>query len=237
MKHTHTLYVPKPGKAFGIEPGSAILASADQDASQERVLVYYEGNLLGAENMRTFAERALHAAGRQVVRYPTVAKMAMLKADLIEVGRYHYPSQRVVELTNIPALVNWVPDEAEWIKSFAGRSGRHEIGQGAEASEEGADPGGTRTLVDRLNALIDAGLDFGTVANTFCQRQSADESRYAAAASTHPLLCEGELEVDGESAVVSLSGDGGAYVMAWLWVADEDLQELAEQPSPTTAQE
>ena len=33
---------------------------------------------------------------------------------------------------------------------------------------------------------------------------------------------EGEVEID-EGAVVSRSDDGGAYVQAWVWIADDEV--------------
>lgn len=41
---------------------------------------------------------------------------------------------------------------------------------------------------------------------------------------------EGSLEVDAD-AVVSMGDDAGAYVMAWLWVTDDDAG--IEPPPPT----
>ena len=39
------------------------------------------------------------------------------------------------------------------------------------------------------------------------------------------LWCEdGEIEID-EGATVSVSDDGGAYVQAWVWVSDSDLEQ------------
>lgn len=40
---------------------------------------------------------------------------------------------------------------------------------------------------------------------------------------------EGELEIDPH-AVVSKGSDPGAYVMAWLWVADEEASIPADEP-------
>ena len=39
-------------------------------------------------------------------------------------------------------------------------------------------------------------------------------------AGADKLARDGEIEVDDE-ATVSMGGDGGAYVQAWLWVSDE----------------
>ena len=49
---------------------------------------------------------------------------------------------------------------------------------------------------------------------------NAQSSHYRDAA--HELAREGELEID-PNAIVSKGDDAGAYVMAWLWVGDEDL--------------
>lgn len=46
----------------------------------------------------------------------------------------------------------------------------------------------------------------------------AEDYKEAAAKKAH----EGELEIDGD-AVVSMGGDPGAYVMAWVWVSDDEL--------------
>ena len=35
---------------------------------------------------------------------------------------------------------------------------------------------------------------------------------------------DGEIEID-EGATVSVSDDGGAYVQAWVWVSDSDLEQ------------
>jgi hypothetical protein len=43
--------------------------------------------------------------------------------------------------------------------------------------------------------------------------------KYRAAATAHAR--DGELEID-HNAIVSRGEDAGAYVMAWLWVSDED---------------
>ena len=43
----------------------------------------------------------------------------------------------------------------------------------------------------------------------------------------------GELEVD-QIATVSRSEDGGAYVMAWLWVSDEDAETASRALADTS---
>lgn len=57
----------------GIRPQSGIVAVC----SDERVMIYYEGNLHGAENLRDWSERVICAAGRLFQRYPTVARTCL----------------------------------------------------------------------------------------------------------------------------------------------------------------
>ena len=76
-------------------------------------------------------------------------------------------------------------------------------------------------LTDDLN---NHGLEFGEVVNLL----GVDSSNpYAAFAHSHRLLSEGVLEVD-ETAVLNEAGDG-AYVMAWLWVSNEDAGVTPEE--------
>lgn len=49
---------------------------------------------------------------------------------------------------------------------------------------------------------------------------SAKDQRYRDAAEGLNFVREGECEID-DWAVVSKGDDGGAYVMAWVWVTDE----------------
>lgn len=114
---THVIFVPEEGSNLGIHPGSGIVAAVDS-ASSGPVLIYFEGNLFGAENLKDFESRVNQAAGRQVQRYPTIAKMTVSRDQLIEVGRFDYCSNRVVSLLNEHQLLAWIPDEAAWIDQF-----------------------------------------------------------------------------------------------------------------------
>ncbi len=61
------------------------------------------------------------------------------------------------------------------------------------------------------------------------QRAAANEKRMADAytrAAENQFHREGDLEFD-ESAVVALSDDGGAYVMAWKWIERASLGRAA----------
>jgi hypothetical protein len=80
----------------------------------------------------------------------------------------------------------------------------------------------TDALCEDLN---NHGLSFGDVVNIL----GTDDSPYVAAAHEHRLLNEGTLEVDPKT-IVSES-EGGAYVMAWLWVDGEDAGVTSDEES------
>ena len=53
-------------------------------------------------------------------------------------------------------------------------------------------------------------------------RQTFTDEQYRAAAKRiHEE--EGTVEIDS-NAIVGFSGDGGAYVQAWVWVYDDDVK-------------
>ena len=53
--------------------GSGIVGSPSEDVSGQ-FRIDFEGNLYGAENLKTYWDRLFHAAGRHVTGYPTVAR-------------------------------------------------------------------------------------------------------------------------------------------------------------------
>jgi hypothetical protein len=78
----------------------------------------------------------------------------------------------------------------------------------------------------KLKELIAAGLTFSDCTHAF----GSDEfDSYVQAARLH--VREGELEVD-TPAVVSRGADDGAYVMAWIWI---DNQEAGISPAEDMA--
>jgi hypothetical protein len=68
-----------------VVPGSAIVGIVES-SELELVTVDYEGALYGPANMKTFADRARHAAGRQSVLYPTIARSVVPRSHLRQVG-------------------------------------------------------------------------------------------------------------------------------------------------------
>lgn len=81
---TLNVYVPNQGGApsWIIAAGSGIVGTDYGDT----ITIDYEGNLYGAVNMVTWADRIYHAAGRHLQRYPTVARVRLPPMELIQVG-------------------------------------------------------------------------------------------------------------------------------------------------------
>lgn len=48
-----------------------------------------------------------------------------------------------------------------------------------------------------------------------------EDDPYVAAARQSPLVLDSECNVEIDDRTVTSEGEGGAWVMAWLWVADE----------------
>jgi hypothetical protein len=60
-----------------------------------------------------------------------------------------------------------------------------------------------------------------TIDKALAPADPTDASYRASAAERYENFSDGDVDID-EDAVVSV-GDGGAYVMAWLWVRDENV--------------
>lgn len=78
------IYVPVNSARMDIlvKPGSGIVALLDQSARAGYVVLYYEGNVYGAENLKTLEDRIKCAAGRMFNRYLTVAMIGLPKDEL-----------------------------------------------------------------------------------------------------------------------------------------------------------
>lgn len=93
MPYDYTVLVPKPGSMAEkiIDRGSGIVTRPlpegrfpTEDGAER--MVYFEGNRIGAENLRTFKDRLICAAGRLHTKYPTVARGVFPASEFEEVG-------------------------------------------------------------------------------------------------------------------------------------------------------
>lgn len=127
-QHTHyAVFVPTT--AIGADLGSAVVAPVAALVSRtERVLVHYESNRFGAENMHRFVEKVHHAAGRADAHYPTIAKALVRRDALHRVALYDL-RLGLLRIADAAALARWAGEGldchfdqeawqiAQWIQS------------------------------------------------------------------------------------------------------------------------
>jgi hypothetical protein len=86
-----------------------------------RVLLDYEANFYDAANIRTFADKVHHAAGRHTARYPTRARTEVDATSVIEIGTYEggsitiYPEERAL-------LARWLQVSEDVLEAECRRS-------------------------------------------------------------------------------------------------------------------
>jgi len=101
------VYVLRGEDGWGIHPGSAIVGSVEG----ERVRIDYEGDLYGRPALAGYATRLLHAAGRHIERYPTVARAWVPPGALRCIGRYRVEDE-FFDLVDEAALCAWLGTDA-----------------------------------------------------------------------------------------------------------------------------
>jgi hypothetical protein len=86
---TLIVYVPNEAGREALRhlvPGTALVAVAAGEDADGRIEAYFEGNVYNSECMKTFNDRAFHAASRLLERYPTIAKGRFDRTLLTPVG-------------------------------------------------------------------------------------------------------------------------------------------------------
>lgn len=104
------VYVPHPDSDLRhfIDEGAAICGGAER--GDGRVEIDFESNRYGAENMKTYEDKLLHAADRHVTRYPTVARRLVGLSDVIAVGTYDVEGQ-ILYITQEKHLLGWTGED------------------------------------------------------------------------------------------------------------------------------
>lgn len=92
--------------------GEVILA-----ASSTALTIDYEGNRYGASNIKTWADRLVHAAGRHVECYPTVARAVCQPEAVIHVGTMQAYPQRD---STVPLIEFDSQDTLDAVKTWLG---------------------------------------------------------------------------------------------------------------------
>lgn len=81
-------------------------------------------------------------------------------------------------------------------------------------------------VLEAIRLGIKDGLEFGDVVRLFAEHQSEHNPELLAYINAAPVS-DGEVEVDSDAIVSpadNLAEAGGAYVSAWVWVSNEDLE-------------
>lgn len=127
-----TIYVPHADSPveLGIIDGSAIVGSplnpwlrsradlamkrngihvAAPQHDDDRLVIDFEGDRFG--HMPHFTDKLLHAAGRHVEHYPTVARLHVEASTVLAVGTYNTET-RAIQIWNSEALESWIGQDA-----------------------------------------------------------------------------------------------------------------------------
>lgn len=91
-----------------IDRGSGIVGS--EPTTGDRILIFFEGNRFGAQNMVTFADRCYFAGSRLLDDYPTVAQAYVPAGALKQAGWYypHYGRVEIRDVHDMIALAHWL---------------------------------------------------------------------------------------------------------------------------------
>ena len=107
------VFVPREGDPAtkGIRKSSGIVGAPLPGA--ERVVVDYEGAIYEQTKMARLADRVFYAHGRLVERYPTVARITVPRASLIEVGTFDPAGGTIAPVDEgaEAALASWLGSE------------------------------------------------------------------------------------------------------------------------------
>ncbi len=104
-----SLYVPHPESKLcsALSHGSAIVG-LPLDTGQIRI--YYEGNVIGAQNLKRYRDKAAQAAGRMLhsypAGYPTRAREDVDPREVVEIGAIDTKTYRI-EISATPNDLSW----------------------------------------------------------------------------------------------------------------------------------
>jgi hypothetical protein len=104
-----TLYLPHPESRLSSElaHGSAIVGLP---VTTGHIRIYYEGNVIGAENLKRYRDRAAQATGRLLhnypTGYPTRAREDVDPREVVEIGVIDVETYRI-DISARPADVSW----------------------------------------------------------------------------------------------------------------------------------
>ncbi len=104
-----TLYLPYPESRLctDLARGSAIVGLP---LASGHIRIYYEGNVIGAENLKRFRDKAIQAAARLLYHYPdgypTRARENVDAREVEEIGSIEAGTNRI-QIAAGPAELSW----------------------------------------------------------------------------------------------------------------------------------
>lgn len=104
-----SLYLPHPESRLSsdLAHGSAIVGLP---LATGQIRIYYEGNVIGAENLKRYRDRAVQAAGRLLHNYPngypTRAREDVDAREVVAIGVIDVETYRI-DISVGPADVSW----------------------------------------------------------------------------------------------------------------------------------
>src|SRR5713226_412657 len=111
------LYVPHPESRLctALARGSAIVG---RQLASGQIRIYYEGNVIGAENLKHYRDKAIQAAGRMLhsypVGYPTRAREDVDPREVVEVGVIDAKTYRI-DISASPTDLSWWIDSEDLV--------------------------------------------------------------------------------------------------------------------------
>lgn len=130
------IYVPRPGSTTEamIHPRSAVVATIEDGA--DMTTCFFEGNIHGAQNLGSFHDKLVVAAGRLTTDYPTTARAVVPVDDLIRVASYDPRFLAIREITDGQRLSAWAGEVLESITGITLPVGRRTWAELSAVSEE-----------------------------------------------------------------------------------------------------
>jgi hypothetical protein len=104
-----SLYVPHPESRLcgALARGSAIVGLP---LATGLIRIYYEGNIIGAQNLKRYRDKAVQAAGRMLhsypAGYPTRAREDVDPREVVEVGAIDTKTY-TIDISARPADLSW----------------------------------------------------------------------------------------------------------------------------------
>ena len=104
-----SLYVPHPESRLcnSLARGSAIVGLP---LATGQIRIYYEGNVIGAQNLKRFRDKAAQAAGRMLhsypAGYPTRAREDVDPCEVVEVGAIDAKTYGI-DISASPTDLSW----------------------------------------------------------------------------------------------------------------------------------